>query len=84
MRIAFLFNYPLADNTPWKQHLIRTLRDRHELLVVFGKTRPIDYARAYLRRRQEDDVREAARPVASAERRRRTASSGCRCCGFAA
>jgi folate-dependent phosphoribosylglycinamide formyltransferase PurN len=74
VRIAFLFNYPLADNTPWKQHLIRTLRDRHELLVVFGKTRPIDYARAYLRRRQEDDVREAARPVASAEPRRRTAT----------
>ena len=72
MRIAFLFNYPLADNTPWKQHLIRTLRDRHELLVLFGKTRLIDHARAYLRRRKEEDVRDAARPVASAEARRRT------------
>jgi hypothetical protein len=74
VRIAFLFNYPLADNTPWKQHLIRALRGHHDLLVVFGKTRLIDYARAYLRRRQEDDVPGAGDSVAPAEPRRGTAS----------
>lgn len=54
MRIAFLFNYPLVDNTPWKQDLIRSLAERHELFVIFGKTRPQDYLKTYLRRRQEE------------------------------
>jgi hypothetical protein len=52
MRIAFLFNYPLVDNTPWKQQLIRSLVSDHELVVIFGETRPQDYIRTYLRKRQ--------------------------------
>jgi hypothetical protein len=44
-RIAFLFNSPLADNTAWKQHLIRALQGRHMMLVVFCKTYMMDYAR---------------------------------------
>jgi folate-dependent phosphoribosylglycinamide formyltransferase PurN len=72
MRIAFLFNYPLADNTPWKQRLIRTLRPDHELFVVFGKTQPVDYYRGYLRRRQEDNVPQLGPAPQATERKRRT------------
>lgn len=72
MRIAFLFNYPLADNAPWRQQLIRALRDQHQLMVVFGKTRPIDCLRACFGRRQEDDVPETAQPVAPTEPRKLT------------
>jgi folate-dependent phosphoribosylglycinamide formyltransferase PurN len=61
-RIAFLFNYPLADNTAWKQHLIRALRGQHTMLVVFGKTHMMDYARAYQRKRQEDNVQDVPLP----------------------
>src|SRR5262245_17115094 len=57
-RIAFLFNYPLADNTAWKQNLVRALQGQHTMLVVFGKTHILDYGSAYLRRRQEDNVRD--------------------------
>jgi hypothetical protein len=38
-RIAFLFNYPLVDNTVLKQDLIRALYGQHTMPVVFGKTR---------------------------------------------
>jgi N-acetylglucosaminyldiphosphoundecaprenol N-acetyl-beta-D-mannosaminyltransferase len=69
-RIAFLFNYPLADNTPWKQELIRALDGGHELLVVFGKTHPIDYVRTYLRKRQEDTVADVPLPPSGAQRTR--------------
>ena len=70
-RIAFLFNYPLADNTAWKQQLIRALHGEHTLLVVFGRTHPIDYARTYQRKRQEDNVQDI--PLSSqGEPRRRT------------
>lgn len=72
-RIAFLFNYPLADSTAWKQQLIRTLHGPHDLLVVFGKTHVIDYVRTYQRRRQEDNVVDV--PMAHHEGpRRRTMS----------
>jgi folate-dependent phosphoribosylglycinamide formyltransferase PurN len=57
MRIAFLFNYPLVDNTPWKQDLIRSLAGEHELFVIFGKTRPQDYLKTYLRKRLEETIR---------------------------
>ena len=57
-RIAFLFNYPLADNTAWKQHLIRALHGQHTMLVVFGKIHMMDYARTYQRKRQEDNVQD--------------------------
>lgn len=57
MRIAFLFNYPLVDNTPWKQQLIRALAGNHEILVIFGKTRLRDYLKTYLRKRQEETIR---------------------------
>lgn len=57
MRIAFLFNYPLVDNTPWKQQLIRALAGDHELIVIFGKTRIQDYLKTYLRKRQEETMR---------------------------
>jgi methionyl-tRNA formyltransferase len=60
LRIAFLFNYPLADNTTWKQHLIRRLHGQHTMLVVFGKTHIMDYARTYVRKRQEDNVQDVA------------------------
>src|SRR6185437_9777978 len=56
MRIAFLFNYQRADNTRWKQELIRSLKIDHELLVIFGKTRLQDYIRTYLRRRDEETL----------------------------
>jgi methionyl-tRNA formyltransferase len=72
MRIAFLFNYPLADNTPWKQRLIANLHGSHELMVVFGRTRPIDYVRTYLRRRREDDLPDGTRSIRTAETRKRT------------
>src|SRR5262245_58273226 len=71
-RVAFLFNYPLADNTPWKQRLIRALHGR-EMLVVFGKTHPMDYLRAYRRMRQECNVQDAP-PSSNSEPRRRTTS----------
>jgi folate-dependent phosphoribosylglycinamide formyltransferase PurN len=57
-RIAFLYNYPLADNTVWKQQLFRALHGHHTMLVVFGKTRVMDYLRTYLRQRQENDVQD--------------------------
>ena len=69
-RIAFLFNYPLVDNTPWKQQLIGALHGQHEMMVVFGKTRLIDYARTYLRRRQEDNVQDAPLAAPAVPRRR--------------
>src|SRR5262245_39339274 len=72
MRIAFLFNYPLADSTPWKQRLMHTLRRDHELFVVFGKTRLVDYYRGYLRRRQEDNLPIGGPTHHPAERKRRT------------
>jgi hypothetical protein len=40
-RIAFLFNYPLVDNTALKPDLIRALYGQHRMLVVFGKTHGI-------------------------------------------
>jgi methionyl-tRNA formyltransferase len=70
-RIAFLFNYPLADNTIWKQHLIRALHNQHTMLVVFGKTHIMDYVSAYQRKCQEDNVKDAP-PRAPGEPRKRT------------
>lgn len=57
-RIAFLYNYPLADNTLWKQQLFRALHGHHTMLAVFGKTHVMDYLRTYLRQRQENDVQD--------------------------
>jgi hypothetical protein len=75
-RIVFLFNYPLADNTAWKQHLIRALYGQHTMLVVFGKTHMMDYARAYQRKRQEDNVEDVPLPL-HCEPRRRTMAYWC-------
>ncbi|MBV8521858.1 MAG: hypothetical protein JOY71_06995 [Acetobacteraceae bacterium] len=72
-RIAFLFNYPLADNTAWKQQLIRSLYGQHTMLVVFGKTNMIDYARAYQRKRQEDNIEDVPLPLHGEPPRRTTA-----------
>jgi hypothetical protein len=68
-RIAFFFNYPLADNTAWKERQIRALHGQYMMLVVFGKTRIMDYARAYQRKRQEDNVEDMALPLHGALRR---------------
>ena len=73
LRIAFLFNYPLADNTPWKQQLIRRLHGQHTLMAVFGKTHIMDYARTYMRKRREENIQDV--PLqSSGEPRRRTTS----------
>jgi methionyl-tRNA formyltransferase len=69
-RIAFLYNYPLADNTPWKQHLFRALHGQHTMLAVFGKTHVMDYVRTYLRQRQENDVQDVLVPPRSEPRQR--------------
>lgn len=37
-RNAFLFNYPLVDNTALKQDLIRALYGQHTMLVVFARS----------------------------------------------
>jgi len=72
MRIAFLFNYPLVDNTPWKQQLLLELAARNSLFVVFGKAGLKDHWQGYLRRAQEDDLRQGAktRTLATSTRRR--------------
>ncbi|MGD9866699.1 MAG: formyltransferase family protein [Hyphomicrobiales bacterium] len=72
MRIAFLFNYPLVDNRPWKQSLIEGLAPEHELLAIFGKSRVRDYVRGYLRRRSEIDVGARMRSTGEAKPARRT------------
>ncbi|MEC9368100.1 MAG: formyltransferase family protein [Pseudomonadota bacterium] len=72
MRIAFLFNYPLIDNRPWKQALINGLAREHELLVLFGKSRIQDYVRGYLRRRSQIDVGERVRNTGEASPVKRT------------
>ena len=74
MRIAFLFNYALVDNRPWKQDLIRDLARDHELFVIFGKNRIQDYVKGYLRRRSEMDVAERVRNTGNGKPTRRTAS----------
>lgn len=74
MRIAFLFNYPLIDNRPWKQRLIESLAPGHELLAIFGKNRVRDYVQGYLRRRSEIDVGARVRNTGEARPTRRTVS----------
>ena len=67
LRIAFLFNYRLADNTPWKQQL----HGQPTLPAVISKTHITDYARTYVRKRQEENIQDV--PLQSCgERRRRT------------
>lgn len=72
MRIAFLFNYALVDNRPWKQRLIAELAQENDLFVIFGKNRMQDYARAFLRRRGEINVAERVRNTGEASVARRT------------
>ncbi len=72
MRIAFLFNYALVDNRPWKQTLIGELAGNNELFVLFGKNRMQDYLKGYLRRRGEIDVSERVRNTGAASATRRT------------
>lgn len=72
-RIAFLYNYPLADNTLWKQDLFRELHGQHTMLAVFGKTHINEYARTYLRRRQEDNVQDVPVQGHAGPRKRTTA-----------
>lgn len=76
MRIAFLFNYPLADNTPWKQKLLLELVAGNSLFVVFGRASLLDHWRGYLRRAREDDLSSEtkSRAPAATPRRRRTLS----------
>jgi methionyl-tRNA formyltransferase len=75
MRIAFLFNYALVDNRPWKQTLIGELAaGGNELYVLFGKNRIQDYVKGYLRRRSEIDVGERVRNTGEASAARRTVS----------
>lgn len=57
MRIALLFDYPRLDNRRWKQELLAALAPKHQLLVIFGKTRLRDYAGAWTRRRGQVDLR---------------------------
>lgn len=55
MKIACLFNYPLVDNTAWKQELLAGLAGEHDLLVLFGRRSPLAHAKAWLARRGETD-----------------------------
>ena len=75
MRIAFLFNYALVDNRPWKQELIASLAQEHELFVIFGKNRIQNYMMGYLRRRNQIDVMERVRNTGEAKATRRTVST---------
>ena len=75
MRIAFLFNYALIDNRPWKQELIAGLARDHELFVIFGKNRVQDYVTGYLRRRSQIDVMERVRNTGEGRAARRTVST---------
>jgi methionyl-tRNA formyltransferase len=74
MRIAFLFNYPLVDNRPWKQQLISDLASGNDLFVIFGKNRIQDYVKGYLRRRSEIDVTERYQNTGDATPTTRTVS----------
>lgn len=57
MRIVLLSNYPLIDNKRWKQELILELSKKHRIFMIFGKKTLWAHARAYLKRRNDIDLK---------------------------